>query len=463
MSVFWGTAEMGLYHHPGLTCSVLHFALVQFVSYGEHWFETRTSYLGPVPLTNDLNRATTLFAAYAHLRNQSRIPDMVDRAWDAFVRNNPVYRDSRVFGAFHHDDPEERRQLFAGKTLTDIRIEQSKRDDDWLHEHGVCGDHLSIATSTLPQAGMGAFASRDLPRGTIVATLPMVHIPDRQVFDMHHVRVDGDGRPRPRPDLGVRGVQLMTNYCFGHRQSSMLLCPYGPQAPYINHNQSEVNVRLVWSDSKRGNHQPHILEMPPEALDSTYAKLSMDVVAIQDIQQGDEVFLDYGDDWEKAWVEHVRTWQPVPGADDYVDAVTLNRDVDSPLLTAFELQDRPRPNVELKCNDAFVTDQWEEYYPDRMEEFFEETNGEDRHCEVLRYRQDEENDQYLYTALMYNDEPDDTDEIDSDSVEKLIDVPRDAFTYFNRPYTTDMFLANAFRHDIRIPDDLFPEAWRNRA
>jgi len=45
----------------------------------------------------------------------------------------------------------------------------------------------------------------------------------------------------------------------------------------------------------------------------------------------------------------------------------------------------------------------------------------------------------------------------------LIDVPRDAFTYFNRPYTTDMFLANAFRHDIRIPDDLFPEAWRNRA
>ena len=46
---------------------------------------------------------------------------------------------------------------------------------------------------------------------------------------------------------------------------------------------------------------------------------------------------------------------------------------------------------------------------------------------------------------------------------KLVDVPRHAFQYRDRPYTTDMFLRNAFRHDIRIPDHLFPEVWKNRA
>jgi len=41
------------------------------------------------------------------------------------------------------------------------------------------------------------------------------------------------------------------------------------------------------------------------------------------------------------------------------------------------------------------------------------------------------------------------------------DVPRTIFHWLDKPYTSDTFLPTAFRHDVRIPDELFPKAWRN--
>lgn len=40
-------------------------------------------------------------------------------------------------------------------------------------------------------------------------------------------------------------------------------------------------------------------------------------------------------------------------------------------------------------------------------------------------------------------------------------VPRRALKFEDKSYTTDQFLDNAFREYIRIPDELFPEAWKN--
>ena len=41
------------------------------------------------------------------------------------------------------------------------------------------------------------------------------------------------------------------------------------------------------------------------------------------------------------------------------------------------------------------------------------------------------------------------------------DIPQEAIFFQDRPYSTDMFLENAFRHDLRIPDSMFPEKWMN--
>jgi hypothetical protein len=41
-------------------------------------------------------------------------------------------------------------------------------------------------------------------------------------------------------------------------------------------------------------------------------------------------------------------------------------------------------------------------------------------------------------------------------------IPREAFRFFDAPYTDDSFLPNAFRHDISIRDDLFPATWMHK-
>ena len=46
--------------------------------------------------------------------------------------------------------------------------------------------------------------------------------------------------------------------------------------------------------------------------------------------------------------------------------------------------------------------------------------------------------------------------------EYLFDLPRDAFFFEDLEYTRDHALENAFRHDIRIPDDIMPKAWLDR-
>ena len=41
------------------------------------------------------------------------------------------------------------------------------------------------------------------------------------------------------------------------------------------------------------------------------------------------------------------------------------------------------------------------------------------------------------------------------------DVPRWAIVFANSQYTSDIFLPNAFRHEMMIPDEIFPTSWMN--
>ena len=40
-------------------------------------------------------------------------------------------------------------------------------------------------------------------------------------------------------------------------------------------------------------------------------------------------------------------------------------------------------------------------------------------------------------------------------------APVDAFYFQDKPYTRDHVQTWAFRHDMNIPDDIMPDAWRN--
>lgn len=425
-------------------------------SYGSHWFVDRLALLGPIPLEGDLDRATQLYLAHEKLK-KSIEPDqqnVVDDLWDHFVRNT-TFNESRVIASFRHDDHAEWEEMSKLKSLKQIRLNEATKSKEWLYEHGTCGDHLYGKKSTIEQAGRGAFASRDLPEGTVVAHLPLVHMTNRSHLDMFYF--DNMAKYYKAKKRGTRPPQMLLNYCYGHGESSMLLCPYGPVASYVNHNQTRANLRLQWADPEKGNLMPDLLEQPMEVLDSDKtAKLAFEMVATRDISKDEECFLDYGDAWEEAWQHHVASWKPVPDAEKYQYLKQFLEELDgTPYhLTKDELESNPRPqNIEMKCSSLYWTDFWEELSERDKQAALDEY--ESVPCEVIRRKpEDESNESYIYDAVslapQHRENP------------VASDLPDNAFEFFEKAYSSDMFLENAFRHDMRIPDDIFPKSWRNQ-
>ncbi|GKY95466.1 hypothetical protein MPSEU_000508200 [Mayamaea pseudoterrestris] len=434
-----------------------------FVDYGEEWFKFRP-FLGPIPLADDLNLANDLFQSYSAMKQsltkQGNVPPSVlQELWDLLVRNTS-YINSRVIGGFHHDNPEELELLEKQNiTLTELRIKQGIRSPTWLAKHGTCADHLEAKPSTIPQAGRGAFTRRFLPNGTIIAQLPLIHILDKSVLEMYHM----DELNRPDRRLGLANKQLLTNYCYGHSESTLVLCPYGPIVNYINHNQTLANVKLQWSDPEKGNHHPGLLNESLESLgkDST-AKLAFELVALRDLAPNEELFLDYGNDWEQAWNAHVAHWKPLRNANRYKSAQALNQEARVP--TEYELLSKRSSkydNVDLYCYGVFASQPnvWKRHWKaGTLEEWvydmFSSNSAELYRCDNMRVRKDRATGKHLFTTIMWNDETDDL-------VGKLDNVPREALLFLDKPYTSDLHQTNVFRHSIGIPDEIFPKAWRN--
>jgi hypothetical protein len=86
-------------------------------------------------------------------------------------------------------------------------------------------------------------------------------------------------------------------------------------------------------------------------------------------------------------------------------------------------------------------------------------------CEVLRYVEVSDgiyNYNYNYSVIITKPQADSTDDQMSAREPILLqNVPRNAILFVDAPYSSDMFLAGAFRHSIGIPDEIFPSAWRN--
>jgi hypothetical protein len=60
-----------------------------------------------------------------------------------------------------------------------------------------------------------------------------------------------------------------------------------------------------------------------------------------------------------------------------------------------------------------------------------------------------------------DDDDDDDDATNSiTEIHEITNVPRSQITFVNSPYTSDEFLKNVFRHEMMLPDTIFPEAWK---
>ncbi len=478
-----------------------------FVSYGSAWFLRRKHKLGPIPIRGDHARVDAMYRKFRKMFSEpeskslpnrterqqrrgffarqdtgkgeknsteeteknrhdettegiplptprSRFHEIGEELWDTFVLNS-AWDDSPTMAAL---PPKEDYNAMYMQTLKQLTKSRLQRSVEWLNENGVCADTMDSRESTIRQAGHGAFASRRLRKGSIILPVPLIHIPDREVLDMYVLKAEpgksyeGNKDQRKRP-------QLLLNYCMGHRDSTLVLSPYGPAFNLINHNQTLANVKLQWALPQRSQHNPALLNMTVSELEEiASAQLAMELVALRDIDPDEEIFLDYGDEWETAWNKHVDEWKPVEGADTYVSAFEMNQQRHHVFRTEFEQLKNPYPfNLILKFHQFFEDngkrESWLKTHPFPFTTTVESWKGDrSTECEIMRRNQAEN--RTLYSVVIRNE--------DVAGQWKLIEsVPQEAIFFQDRAYSTDMFLENVFRHDLRIPDDMFPEQWKN--
>lgn len=246
--------------------------------------------------------------------------------------------------------------------------------------------------------------------------------------------------------------------------------------------------------------------------------------------------MDYGDEWEEAWQNHLASWRPTEGSETYVSAIDLNtrpENLERPLPNVYRNPNRkshhknkknnknnPFPrNVRLMMNAAWkdhefrkehgddaITEEvmWEDYDYEPVEVIFKTGRADNKYKYIVEDKElwnklDEtqkervrrkysesaasetkgsvrggasgERDPSLYTVVVTtkveDNDDDEEDEGDDDRPRPrhkrvtVTNVPRRGLRFEDLSYTTDQFLPNAFRHDIRIPDEIFPEAWKN--
>jgi hypothetical protein len=463
-----GAGAFSAYHDRKSTAKVdIKAGQELFVSYGDDWFTGREEQLGAVPITGHHLKGQVLITKFKLMKDKAEnhnVSHILDEMWETFLMKSPFMDVSRTLNAL--PSSWEDMNVSQSDGLLAMRKQKHEVTLAWLQEHGTCMDNLRIAPSTIRQAGRGAFATRFLAKDSVVAPMPVIHVPNRRRFIMYSIETSDEGRHYIKDKDNPVSVQLLTNYCMGHINSTMLLCPYGLLTSAVNHNQTLANVRLDWGDPKKTRHHPEWLNMTVENLAKRYsAGLVMTLVATRDIQPGEEIFLDYGDLWEENWNQHVKMWKPAgsyeaaPNADE-PNSERFNTDKESIIRTVFEQIEEPYPDsVELKCESAFkYTTKWRKHKKEKdgtFSDFVRKVDEGRAACDVLRWKKGEDG-TVSYTAVLLNED-------EEEEAGMLKDVPRDAFLFVDKPYKSDMHLVNAFRHEIMIPDEMFPEKWKNAA
>jgi SET domain len=441
-----------------------------FVEYGDDWFSEREQ-LGSIPLSYDFKYADRTVGFLSNwIGNIST--DVIDLQ-HAFVEDffalarNMTSERLRLSNAFPKDFPSF--QLAAQDGTASLTVPDRIRSIQWLEQNGRCLDNIRPDLSTIRQAGRGAFATRRIKMGDVISPMPMVHV------RRHHMEIfDGDDYEDEDAKIWREGTQLLLNYCYGHPESSLLLFPYAPVSNYINHNASGSNAELRWSSL--ANHHTDWLERTPDSLDAEdHSGLIMELVAQRDIDVGEEIFLNYGPEWETKWNEFTKKWKVNDYDKRFASSESLNERLEW-LKTTDELDSE---QYTFSNHNQILT----VCFMDKMSKFQVATepgsmrtfrwNGSKKMfysadaahpCEIVdRNLTDSSFDeaydrqdsvlpvQATYTVILQDDKV------------KVIDVPRKAILFFDDQYKSDNFWRKAFRHEMHLPDHMVPPAWRDLA
>ena len=203
-----------------------------------------------------------------------------------------------------------------------------------------------------------------------------------------------------------------------------------------------------------------------------------------------QIFLDYGEGWEGAWLDHVDSWEPPNKRSEFSSyqgvAEILDKKEDF-IRTITEEKTNPLPaNIMTGCiywetdelgewlesiKEGDVED-WKEYDDETILEKFGQPGNKFADTEEGKpfaefwpcgvYVKDEAS-QTAVVRIFQTPHAEDTHWGSENIPRFLTDYPLSSISLFQRPYKSDQHLPNAFRHHIGLPDDLFPEQWKTHA
>lgn len=425
-----------------------------FKYYGDTWFTTRYEQFGEIPLWHDYKNALKVLKELFQTEPGPLRHELYERLLEQKNKRN-----TRALNALPSTLREAETAVQAND-MAAVHQPNATRSLDWLQKHGKCIDNIESGPSTIEGAGRGAFAKRKLQAGSIITGSPLHHIPNKQVLAMYDFDPSGIIRGQPiRTDQQI-SWQLLMNYCFGHAKSTLLLCPYGAGVNDINHNRTLANVRIQWAENGSTSQNSSWLEILPHTMEGvSTTNLAFDYVTTREIQQGEELFLNYGAMWEEAWLNHVHNWEPPQHWKSHVSSFRFNEQHDKDWLrTSSEQDDNPYPdNLAIHCHSFLLEEEYLELRTEGKQKTLGHkltwrSNEKGVDCTILG-RDDFRN---VYSVEMLVSTP------SHQRVLTLEDVPRHAIKFVDLPYSTDIHLPNSFRHPIGIPEDIMPTAWKNR-
>jgi SET domain len=445
-----------------------------FFDYGDGYFDHREDY-DTMPREEDYVLADQLLELFQFLHQI--VPALAkphnfisEDLYQLMVHDHPFMM-ARTMHALPSNTTMIDHILMTGGT-SNATFNETIRTLQWLEENGSCMDNIKDGVSTIPHAGRGAFANRFIPKGGLVAPTPLIHMGDRDVLTMYRPKPQKQGKRHAIRDLDQpTHQQLMLNYCFGHKDTTLLLCPYGSLTALINHSHDRPNVRIQWSKHMR--HPEWLNQSVLEWHDTMHTGLSFDVVALRDIQEDEEILIDYGFEWETAWQEHVASFD-VPRR-GYMPAFEMNAHIDLQIKTVFEADYESIDGIMTYCRKHMVDlilgeedsvvdlvdhDDNEE---EEEEEDKDDSDLDDKKFYRCRVSHRNHNDSYVVEVLFRDtkEHPSGMWKVAIDVVEYvLFDAPRDTFYFRDAAYARDHHQEWAFRHDMRIPDEVLPSTWR---
>jgi hypothetical protein len=334
-----------------------------------------------------------------------------------------------------------------GETITE-KVTSSERPIQWLEANGICVDSILVQESTIPKIGKGAFAKRLFKKGEVITSSPVFEFDRSQMEIVEQFQGEED---TPMYTEFVEQQQLLLNYCYGHADSNLLLMPYGPGVNFINH-RLVANTMIRWSRSQYSD--ADALSMSAhDVVGRDEGSLILDYVATFDIEEGEEIFLDYGHSWQEAWEEHVQGWKPPEDSVEFSAAEYSKIHAGKAIRTVDEQEDTPYPdNLDTAClyydDSESSTVEWNDELSDCL-----------RPCTISSRL--EHGGDFYYTAevgpILSLGTPSHC-HFSADS-KTVTGIPSRAITLVDKEYTSDQHLENSFRHEIDAPAGLFPDTW----